>query len=107
MNEFETRVAEALATFGWTCGPEFWKRYYEDAWVFNLANAVEALSRGREAPFPRQSEDDSVKVSYTRASSENAANRWFTQGYGRELSPEEVRAMLDRPAVSLPHEESQ
>lgn len=43
-NEGEARMAAALKPFGWTCGPDFWKRYYSDAWVFNLANAVVALS---------------------------------------------------------------
>jgi hypothetical protein len=33
-------IAAALAPFGWTCGTDFEKRYHEDAWVFNLANAV-------------------------------------------------------------------
>jgi hypothetical protein len=44
VNAGETSMARALAPFGWVCGPEFWKRYYSDAWVFNLANAVERLS---------------------------------------------------------------
>lgn len=39
-------MAAALAPFGWTCGEDFWKRYHSDAWVFNLANAVERLSNG-------------------------------------------------------------
>ncbi len=41
----EQAMATALAPFGWTCGPEFWQRYYQDPWVFNLANAVERLMR--------------------------------------------------------------
>lgn len=44
----EDRLAAALAPFGWTCGPEFWQRYYSDPWVFNLANAVQALSEHLE-----------------------------------------------------------
>ena len=40
----EARMAAALRPFGWTCGPDFWRRYYADPWVFNLANAVEHLS---------------------------------------------------------------
>lgn len=44
MNDGERRMADALADFGWTCGPDFWSRYYSDPWVFNLANAVEQLS---------------------------------------------------------------
>jgi len=40
----EARLAAALAPFGWTCTPDFWQRYYSDAWVFNLANAVERLN---------------------------------------------------------------
>lgn len=40
----EADLADALKQFGWTCGPEFWRRYYTDAWVFNLANAVEKLT---------------------------------------------------------------
>jgi hypothetical protein len=39
----EATMAAALAPFGWTCGPDFWQRYYSDPWVFNLANAVERL----------------------------------------------------------------
>lgn len=38
------RIAAALRPFGWTCTDEFWKRYYTDAWVYNLANAVAALT---------------------------------------------------------------
>lgn len=34
----------ALARFGLECGPEFWKRYHTDPWVFNLANAVRKLT---------------------------------------------------------------
>ena len=37
-------VTEALKAFGWTCGPEFEKRYRTDPWVFNLANAVQRLT---------------------------------------------------------------
>lgn len=37
-------VTEALKAFGWTCGPEFERRYYSDMWVFNLANAVQRLT---------------------------------------------------------------
>ena len=44
MNDGEARMEAALKPFGWTCGPEFWQRYYSDAWVFNLANAVEVLT---------------------------------------------------------------
>lgn len=44
----EATMAKALARFGWTCGPEFWRRYYTDQWVFNLANAVETLTEERE-----------------------------------------------------------
>jgi hypothetical protein len=40
----EEKLAAALRPFGWTCGPEFWRRYYSDPWVFNLANAVERLT---------------------------------------------------------------
>lgn len=44
MNEGEQKMAAALKPFGWTCGPEFWDRYYTDPWVFNLANAVQRLT---------------------------------------------------------------
>lgn len=37
-------VEEALRPFGWTCGPEFQRRYATDEWVFNLANAVQVLT---------------------------------------------------------------
>lgn len=40
----EATLEAALAPFGWTCGPEFWQRYYADGWVFGLANAVERLT---------------------------------------------------------------
>jgi hypothetical protein len=43
-NVGEERIAAALARFGWSCGPTFWERYYNDAWVFNLANAIDALT---------------------------------------------------------------
>lgn len=43
-DENEDRLEAALKPFGWACGPEFWKRYYTDPWVFNLANAVARLS---------------------------------------------------------------
>jgi hypothetical protein len=45
----------ALKPFGWTCGQDFWQRYYTDPWVFNLANAVErltALLSGTPTPTP-------------------------------------------------------
>jgi hypothetical protein len=42
----EAQLAAALAPFGWRCDAdrEFWRRYYTDPWVFNLANAVERLT---------------------------------------------------------------
>lgn len=40
----EAKMAAALKPFGWTCTKDFWDRYYSDPWVFNLANAVEALA---------------------------------------------------------------
>ena len=40
----EETMAAALKPFGWLCGEEFWKRYYTDPYVFNLANAVEILT---------------------------------------------------------------
>ncbi len=40
----ETTMAAALRPFGWACTDDFWRRYYQDAWVFNLANAVERLT---------------------------------------------------------------
>lgn len=43
MNTSE-QLRSALQRFGWTMGPEFERRYIEDPWVFNLANAVEKLS---------------------------------------------------------------
>jgi hypothetical protein len=46
--EGEAEMTAALARFGWTCGPEFWQRYYSDPWVFNLANAVEKLTAENE-----------------------------------------------------------
>jgi hypothetical protein len=38
------RLADALRPFGWVCGADFWRRYHTDPWVFNLANAVDALA---------------------------------------------------------------
>lgn len=40
----ESSLTAALQQFGWTCGPEFLKRYHTDPWVFNLANAIEKLT---------------------------------------------------------------
>lgn len=40
----ETTMAAALKPFGWACTEEFWGRYYNDPWVFSLANAVESLT---------------------------------------------------------------
>lgn len=40
----EATLAAALKPFGWTCTEDFWRRYYSDPWVFNLANAVERLT---------------------------------------------------------------
>jgi hypothetical protein len=40
----EERIVAALRPFGWVCGPEFWRRYYSDPWIFNLVNAVERLA---------------------------------------------------------------
>ena len=37
----EQAIVDALRPFGWACDIEFWRRYYSDPWVFNLANAVE------------------------------------------------------------------
>jgi hypothetical protein len=37
-----------LRRFGWTLGPDFERRYHTDPWVFNLANAVEAVAGERE-----------------------------------------------------------
>lgn len=45
LNGEERRIAAALKPFGWTCTDDFWRRYYTDTWIFNLANAVERLSR--------------------------------------------------------------
>lgn len=47
-NPGEESMAAALKPFGWTCTQTFWDRYYRDAWVFNLANAVEALTKKLE-----------------------------------------------------------
>ena len=43
-NDAEAKMAAALRPFGWTCTTAFWRRYYTDPWVFNLANAVERLT---------------------------------------------------------------
>lgn len=50
----EARLKAALAPFGWTCGPDFWERYYTDAWVFNLANAVERLRNCTSGSEPNE-----------------------------------------------------
>jgi hypothetical protein len=44
LTENQRRIADALKPFGWTCSPEFWRRYYSDTWVFNLVNAVVRLT---------------------------------------------------------------
>lgn len=43
----EESLTAALKRFGWEGGPEFFRRYYSDPWVFNLANAVERLTEER------------------------------------------------------------
>jgi hypothetical protein len=48
----ETAIKE-LRRFGWTLGPEFERRYMEDAWVFNLVNALEAVARERDEAIGR------------------------------------------------------
>jgi hypothetical protein len=55
MNDSEQAIKAALAPFGWTCGPDFWKRYHTDPWVFNLANAVERLTA--QLASPEEEED--------------------------------------------------
>lgn len=40
----EESLAAALRPFGWTCTEDFWRRYYTDPWVFNLANAIERMA---------------------------------------------------------------
>ncbi len=40
----DVTVEEALRAFGWTCGSTFQRRYRQDPWVFNLANAVQRLT---------------------------------------------------------------
>lgn len=57
MNDSEAQLAAALRPFGWTCGPEFWKRYYTDPWVFNLANAVQRLSVVADVEASEQGEE--------------------------------------------------
>jgi hypothetical protein len=68
----EARMEAALKPFGWTCGPDFWRRYHTDAWVFNLANAVERLSSEVDrleaqpklaADFPEEWEPDEPLLS--------------------------------------------
>lgn len=44
-DEPDDPIERALKPFGWTCGPEFWDRYYTDTWVFHLANAIERQRR--------------------------------------------------------------
>lgn len=44
----EASLIAALKRFGWEGGPEFFRRYYSDPWVFNLANAVERLTDERD-----------------------------------------------------------
>ena len=56
----EQTMEAALAPFGWTCGPAFWQRYYSDPWVFNLANAVEALV-GQVADAEQRAEESALR----------------------------------------------
>jgi hypothetical protein len=59
LTDDEQSLTSALAPFGWICGPGFWERYYQDPWVFNLANAVERLSRAALLPArPSPTDDD-------------------------------------------------
>lgn len=48
----QERMEAALRPFGWTMGGEFWRRYYTDPWVFNLANAVQRLSEQLKGVCP-------------------------------------------------------
>lgn len=41
-------MEEALARFGLTCGPRFWRAYHTNSWVFNLANIVKKLTEENE-----------------------------------------------------------
>lgn len=50
MNAVEQQIADAFKPFGWSCGSEFWKRYYSDAWIYNLTNAIVALTFGEAMP---------------------------------------------------------
>jgi hypothetical protein len=41
---------------------DFWQRYYSDPWVFNLANAVQALSEHLEQTCGQPASDTNVKA---------------------------------------------
>ena len=45
MSDKREEMQAALKPFGWTCTDAFWERYNSDVMVYNLANAVLALSR--------------------------------------------------------------
>lgn len=38
------KIQAAFDAFGWKCSDEFWQQYDENAWVFNLTNAVVSLA---------------------------------------------------------------
>ncbi len=48
MSALTLKGQDELKRFGWKLGPEFEQRYLTDAWVFNLANAVETVASERD-----------------------------------------------------------
>lgn len=61
-DEKNARMETELRRFGWLLGPEFEQRYATDAWVFNLANAVEAVAAERDAALARAEAAESALV---------------------------------------------
>lgn len=55
MSALSEAVQQELRRFGWTLGPEFERRYFMDAWVYHLVNALERVVDERDALKVRES----------------------------------------------------
>lgn len=67
-------MADALRPFGWTMGEDFWRRYHSDAWVFNLANAVERLTAQLDEAQLRSIEARNPGIDMERVKAERASS---------------------------------
>ena len=98
MTPDETRLEDALRPFGWTCSDDFWRRYYTDPWVFNLANAVERLTirlATAEAELERvRRERDEALVQWAD---------WEDEAVAVHAEPPEMRQALRAARALEPH----